>query len=638
MSESSDGVQEIQKAAEIINSRLVPSPAQAHTENPQRSNGVASFATKNDIPKPFIAQELPEDSANYWRIFSTKKTEYDLLTRKEEPAHLIMTPAGREYVRKHPGFLKKISAGNLPPTWISTTGTGSVVVQPQEFPGAVVKFIRYGEVEGGKELAGRYHERYGLKLPEGVAYHDRMTAVQAATGTDILNQMVFLQKVSMDNQLGIRVVTPFFATRDVLVCEQIQGSSLFEAVQAVMKASTRDQAVELLINFHNKITLPLAEAYHDAYIEHAKKIKGSRLFANNDFALRPDYFDRLNVHDGIPKASQLVNWIVTNASQQEIENIPNLSTEEQINWLKEHLVLIDPFANFANLTPAEMEKHRDIMIKRSTEAPQNMGQGTEKATEGVHARSDTKIAEPDLYELKNTPPVPSPTQAKGTLAPETEMPIRDARDFYLRVLGTPEIPVNPKGMPSRIFLPPAILGQFQQALLDTIDDGTERSQLIFWDGAQHSLNYSKIMVGTKEHVGGDSTSKFVFKAFGGSRDVIAYCHTHPGWSQGFSKRDVAIFSAYPRGSFIDIVGSIFGVDVLCHTKQSSKIPFSSVLRLLWTEYSLAKKGFEGITLRKQAQVLEELGIAYYHWSPQSPDSTIQPGDLTTGVSLTRLTV
>jgi len=186
-----------------------------------------------------------------------------------------------------------------------------------------------------------------------------------------------------------------------------------------------------------------------------------------------------------------------------------------------------------------------------------------------------------------------------------------AKDFYVNLLGLKEFPSLPENLPRSVFLPYQVVGDFEEAILKTIDDNRERRQFIFWNGKESRK--SPLYLGMEKDTGEQGLNKTLARVFFGEKSLIEF-HTHG--KLGYptpSPRDIASDLSFPRMAFIHLVGSQHNVFAVFQTEKSARLPFSIILKALRTHIGLDVKNFSRLTLSKQAAMLNKYGLGlFYH--------------------------
>ncbi len=202
-----------------------------------------------------------------------------------------------------------------------------------------------------------------------------------------------------------------------------------------------------------------------------------------------------------------------------------------------------------------------------------------------------------------------------------------SQDIYLRILGRKELPKFPEDMPSAIFLPSETLGSLEEAILRSDQDGKERSQTIGWS-KRKTFTYTKVFVGTENETSNEAATLDVARYFFSRNKHLLCYHTHPKqYETTFSIHDVASNKAYPRGSFIFVVGSGGRIAALFQTEKTSRLPifsltaFSTVMQHLEGERSKFSNTYDHQVF---AELFESEGFGYYIWKP--PKLGLQQGD------------
>jgi hypothetical protein len=195
-----------------------------------------------------------------------------------------------------------------------------------------------------------------------------------------------------------------------------------------------------------------------------------------------------------------------------------------------------------------------------------------------------------------------------------------------------------------VFLPPEVLGSFEEAILGSQADKRERSQ---WIKKQKpdKFNYSKVFVGEYKGCNGScrSTGKedAEYRAkqdLCGFRKPYIYFHTHTDGNWLFSPKDIAAILAFPRSAQIFLVGSASGISAISFIKPPSYVLFKeyaynmALARLEQNDYqSACVTAWNSGDVTDIVQVLKKLGLNYYFWRPKQ--AKIQKGTLTSGIHL-----
>lgn len=207
-----------------------------------------------------------------------------------------------------------------------------------------------------------------------------------------------------------------------------------------------------------------------------------------------------------------------------------------------------------------------------------------------------------------------------------------AKDVYCQLLVVKEFPKSPEEMPKKVFLPPGVLGDLEEAILMTENDGRERSQSIGWQGKEQGFKPGKLFLGSSWQTSVLAAFDDTRRAFFGSKALISF-HTHPGGALLFSPKDIAMAKVFPRESFIHMVGCSLGVGAIFQTKESSKLPLSSSLAGPKVMRRLEKEGFMESTA-KMVELLKREGLAFYFWHP--PGERVKEGDLKKGINFIKV--
>lgn len=101
---------------------------------------------------------------------------------------------------------------------------------------------------------------------------------------------------------------------------------------------------------------------------------------------------------------------------------------------------------------------------------------------------------------------------------ETEIaPVKNAEQVYLRILGLDHLPDSPEELPQRLIIPPEALGSFEQAIIQTLEDGHERAQAIGWN-PKSGYEYSSLIRGEAYTTGRRETLFRVLNSFFGKKN------------------------------------------------------------------------------------------------------------------------
>jgi len=105
-----------------------------------------------------------------------------------------------------------------------------------------------------------------------------------------------------------------------------------------------------------------------------------------------------------------------------------------------------------------------------------------------------------------------------------------------------------------------------------------------------------------------------------SEPAVFWIHTHPGYSENaicFSAEDLACLLTYRREAFIFAVASLKGVSALAQTKESFKIPFSTIYRACRARNRYMEdirpnvSGFPKRYDEHFTQIAKEFGLGHY---------------------------
>ena len=214
----------------------------------------------------------------------------------------------------------------------------------------------------------------------------------------------------------------------------------------------------------------------------------------------------------------------------------------------------------------------------------------------------------------------------------------DSKRAYIALLGLDQIPENAGDFPKEVFLPPEYLGSMEQAILETKEDGRERSQFIFVNAKTNQLKQSRIYRGTKENASGLATLLSLSRNFL-SKDLMRY-HTHPTpfhEDQSPSVNDFAISIANPKAEFIAMVATREGVHAIFQTARIARSSFSPIIPIIIKR--LIDKGWRYAHKISQnpgdhsalAHIIESEGFVHYFWKVTSSD--LKQGDMALGITM-----
>lgn len=293
---------------------------------------------------------LGKDSWGNWRAESLHNQEYDLMERKRVAAGIVITPKGREFIHHHPHFLRAIEEGRLNPKSVFDKGSSSVVVHPHEYPDVVIKFIRFAPSQTMTEEQKGTARDYS-KDPNTPYY-----LAQAATGIDQLYWKLVTQKVLENHDMS--TAKPLLATRDVLVEEYVEGVTLLDFLIMHNKLVSEPRFLQFVQSV-TEITDTVRSELLQFLRDEASSGNKTLYQLPTVFDITPPYQWKENlINKGIIIAhSSLSNWIVKGKDMSNIQlDAARISKEEQQSWIKEHLVLVDPFATFTSLTEEEAKQ------------------------------------------------------------------------------------------------------------------------------------------------------------------------------------------------------------------------------------------------------------------------------------------
>lgn len=311
---------------------------------------------------------LGKDDYGNWRAESKTWKEWDLSSKEYQPAQIIITPSGRDYINTHPGLLRSIQEGNLASARIHENGTGSLVVHPRDWPEVMIKYMRF--------------------FPSDTVREDQV--VQAATGIDQLYIKTFLQQVF--EPAGLHMSRTYAATRDMLVEEYINGEKLTDFLTNLRGAKENSIA---FLRIFDELTVTAAKEYLDLMKREGQKNPQLKRYYPSviDFVLPTRGVDLFVNDNGQIDCSHvsLHNWLAVNTSGT--QDILRLSPPEQKRWLQEHLVLIDPPAKAAVLTEEEASRYRTQSIMRGQTGPlKNIAQPEDDRQDAQSTDQGTALA------------------------------------------------------------------------------------------------------------------------------------------------------------------------------------------------------------------------------------------------------
>jgi hypothetical protein len=227
--------------------------------------------------------------------------------------------------------------------------------------------------------------------------------------------------------------------------------------------------------------------------------------------------------------------------------------------------------------------------------------------------------------------MPEEVQEEVALTSESEREFSGSTgEVYCQLLGVNELPKTPKDMPDSLWLPPGFLGDLEEAILATTEDGRERSQRIKWNRKEHKPEPGKTFLGSskKAKKNGGFLGSMLQKYFG-SKPLIHF-HTHPWEAEAApSEEDIITAKIAPRLAHMFLIGHPGEIYALCQTKKSAKLPISAFVPLIRVPRRLRK----GDLFHHQLKMIEEMGFAVYSWWPVTGE--ISKGDLKREIKLRR---
>jgi hypothetical protein len=221
---------------------------------------------------------------------------------------------------------------------------------------------------------------------------------------------------------------------------------------------------------------------------------------------------------------------------------------------------------------------------------------------------------------------------------EKELPQKTAKDIFLLTLGLDEIPETSEDLPNSIHLRHEVLGDLEVALLNTIEDDREREQLIGYDSGQREFKKSRLFVGVSGGVGIRSGLRSLGRTYFGQRAVFHF-HIHDPGADEITIKDWVSFGVSPRESYMYGVATPFDLRVLVRTRESLKLPFSSLVSGRRIRKMLSElNGDDRDVYMKEAEIAEKLGFGYFlvRNSHQEDDDSWHQGDFAEGLILERV--
>lgn len=211
--------------------------------------------------------------------------------------------------------------------------------------------------------------------------------------------------------------------------------------------------------------------------------------------------------------------------------------------------------------------------------------------------------------------------------------------------------------PDFLFLDNKYLGSFFGAIKQTGLDGLERSQSTFWNEKKAEIDATQLAVGTSNNAG---TLRNKLRIYFGRKALLHY-HTHSKdetskdstWHKDFSAVDIAHMKSFPRGAYINVVGSDLGAVFVFQTEKSARLPVYSVATYGWEFFKIfvtmalierqkyveekdiksnkdltindieeiAHRVSDKIRLTKKGEYLQDSGYGCYIWTPSESDSS-----------------
>jgi hypothetical protein len=225
--------------------------------------------------------------------------------------------------------------------------------------------------------------------------------------------------------------------------------------------------------------------------------------------------------------------------------------------------------------------------------------------------------------------------------------------MYVHLLDLPRFPDSPEVIvKDKIFLHPDLLGNFGPAMLATKIDKRERSQSISINEKTSSVYVTPIIIGNEYSMGAKASFQKLSRFMHITQKTLIDFHTHPKnfWIQSY--QDVASARAFPRVTYMHMVGSDSGIFALLQTNKALSVKnlpttlFDDLCVFLQkNNWPIIKPELAGSLhyylgdsspeeLSRLASIVNELGFACYEWS--APNGVIRENDLINGIVLNRV--
>ena len=201
-----------------------------------------------------------------------------------------------------------------------------------------------------------------------------------------------------------------------------------------------------------------------------------------------------------------------------------------------------------------------------------------------------------------------------------------------RILGAPDLPTIPENFPPSINLSLAELGGKEglpTVTENALRDHHERAQFISINPGQARVDKSAVYgEGDKTHVG----TKFVADAMKSAKnqDVPLLAYHVDGTVPNkpislFSITDIATYAANPEMARIFAVSGRYGIEALIQVPQPKRNFIQRKLYARRVRRFLRDNGYYRMSNRyEQAQLLQRLGLRYYHHYTEDPITTKNP--------------
>lgn len=243
---------------------------------------------------------------------------------EKRTSQLIISAAGREYLKIHKGFLQTINTAQFTENIIGG-GASSHVIHPPEFPDVVIKL-------------------FPLKVRELPDPKNPDMLIPAALYTPGIDQFLFKQFIqpAIDRH-HLKQPRVLVATTDVLVEDFVPGITLYDYIKKVAQSEAPEK-VRQLYRAVLAIMVPIRDDINSSFTEIGKISAAIRPKIPSKIDIAPtaewlEKFDQGADPKELLEVPVFQNWMLDPGGQ------PFADVSSAINgqWLRDHLVCIDPY-------------------------------------------------------------------------------------------------------------------------------------------------------------------------------------------------------------------------------------------------------------------------------------------------------